>query len=63
MSGEHGSVVGRVRRCDVVDALRVADKLVETEEPREKELEILRSLVPSEKSNVAELIPSTADLE
>mgnify|MGYP001821559291 CR=1 FL=1 len=43
--------------------LRVADRLVETEVPTEKELEILRSLVPSEKSNVAELIPSTADLE
>ena len=43
--------------------LRVADNLVETEEPTEKELEILRGLVPSETSNVAELIPSTADLE
>jgi glutaconate CoA-transferase subunit B len=43
--------------------LRVADRLVETEEPTENELEILRGLVPSEKSNVAELIPSTADLE
>ncbi len=43
--------------------LRVADRLVETEEPTEKELEILRSLVPSEESNVAELIPSTGDLE
>ncbi|MCJ7754923.1 MAG: hypothetical protein MUP13_10200 [Thermoanaerobaculales bacterium] len=43
--------------------LRVAEELNETEEPSEKELEILRALVPSEKSNVAELIPTVADLE
>jgi glutaconate CoA-transferase subunit B len=43
--------------------LKVADELIETEQPTEKELEILRSLVPSEESNVAELIPSTIDLE
>jgi len=43
--------------------LKVAEKLVETVEPSEEELAILRSLVPTEKSNVAELIPSTADLE
>jgi glutaconate CoA-transferase subunit B len=43
--------------------LRVADELAVTDEPSEKELEILRSLVPSEYSNVAEQIPSTADLE
>ncbi|MCW8984321.1 MAG: hypothetical protein OQK55_03190 [Thermoanaerobaculales bacterium] len=41
--------------------LRVAEELNETEEPSEKELEILRTLVPSEKSNVAELIPAVAD--
>ena len=43
--------------------LRVADKLVETEEPTEKELEILRALVPSGESNVAKLIPTVAELE
>ncbi|MDH3812894.1 MAG: CoA-transferase subunit beta [Acidobacteriota bacterium] len=43
--------------------LKVADQLVETEKPSTKQLEILRALVPSEESNVAELIPSTADLE
>jgi glutaconate CoA-transferase subunit B len=43
--------------------LKVADNLGETDEPTKQELEILRSLVPSEKSDVAELIPSTADLD
>jgi glutaconate CoA-transferase subunit B len=43
--------------------LKVADELIETEEPTERELDVLRSLVPSEESNVAELIPSIADLE
>ena len=43
--------------------LKVEDQLVETEKPSTKELEILRALVPSEESNVAGLIPSTADLE
>jgi glutaconate CoA-transferase subunit B len=43
--------------------LKVADELIETEEPTERELEVLRSLVPSDKSNVAERIPSTAELE
>jgi glutaconate CoA-transferase subunit B len=43
--------------------LEVADDLVETEEPSQRELEILRALVPSEESNVAELIPAIADLE
>jgi glutaconate CoA-transferase subunit B len=43
--------------------LRVAETLVETEKPSRSELEILRALVPSEASNVAELIPSTADLD
>ena len=38
--------------------LRVADQLVETEEPSDRELEILRSLVPSEESNIGELIPA-----
>ena len=43
--------------------LKVADRLSETEKPTPKELEILRALVPSEKSNVADLIPSIGDLE
>jgi len=43
--------------------LEVAENLVETEEPLDQELEILRALVPSEKSNVAELIPSIADMK
>jgi glutaconate CoA-transferase subunit B len=43
--------------------LRIAEKLVRTKEPSERELEILRALVPSEKSNVAELIPSIADMK
>jgi glutaconate CoA-transferase subunit B len=43
--------------------LKVAEELVETEAPSRRELHILRSLVPSEESNVAELIPSTADLD
>lgn len=38
--------------------LKVAEKLVRTEEPIERELEILRALVPSEESNVAEMIPA-----
>jgi len=38
--------------------LKVAENLVRTEEPSQRELEILRALVPSEESNVAELIPS-----
>ena len=37
--------------------------ITETEKPSRNELEILRALVPSEASNVAELIPSTADLD
>jgi glutaconate CoA-transferase subunit B len=43
--------------------LRVAESLARTDEPSQSELEILRALVPSEESNVADLIPSTADLE
>jgi glutaconate CoA-transferase subunit B len=43
--------------------LRVADELAVTVEPSAKELDVLRSLVPSEKSNIAELIPSIAELE
>jgi glutaconate CoA-transferase subunit B len=42
--------------------LRVADEVDVTAEPSARELEILRSLVPSEESNVADLIPSTTDL-
>ena len=44
-------------------SLEVAEELKRTEEPTEKELEILRGLVPSEESNVADLIPAVADLE
>jgi glutaconate CoA-transferase subunit B len=43
--------------------LRIAEKLGRTEAPSEQELAILRALVPSEESNVADLIPSIADLE
>jgi glutaconate CoA-transferase subunit B len=43
--------------------LKVAEEPMRTEEPSEKDLEILRALVPSEESNVADLIPSIADLE
>jgi len=43
--------------------LQVAETLGVTKEPSKEELEILRSLVPSEVSNVGELIPSTADLD
>jgi glutaconate CoA-transferase subunit B len=43
--------------------LKVASDPIETKEPTEEELEILRSLMPSEVSNVAELIPSIAELE
>jgi len=43
--------------------LQVAEELVKTEEPSERELEFLRALVPSGESNIAELIPSIADLE
>jgi glutaconate CoA-transferase subunit B len=38
--------------------LRIAETLARTEEPTAKELEILRSLVPSRESNIAELIPT-----
>jgi glutaconate CoA-transferase subunit B len=38
--------------------LRVAGELARTEEPSDLELEILRSLVPSEESNIGELIPA-----
>jgi glutaconate CoA-transferase subunit B len=41
--------------------LRVAPEILRTEEPTAAELEILRSLVPSEESNVADLIPSVAE--
>jgi glutaconate CoA-transferase subunit B len=37
--------------------LRIAEELVETEEPSQRELEVLRALVPSEESNIAEQIP------
>jgi glutaconate CoA-transferase subunit B len=40
--------------------LRVAETLARTEEPSERELDILRSLVPSEESNIAELIATAA---
>jgi glutaconate CoA-transferase subunit B len=43
--------------------LRVAEELGRTEAPSQRELTILRALVPSEECNVADLIPSTADLE
>ena len=43
--------------------LQVAEKLGRTEAPSPRDLAILRGLVPSEESNVADLIPSIADLE
>jgi glutaconate CoA-transferase subunit B len=41
--------------------LRVAQKLARTEEPSARELEILRSLVPSQESNIAALIGAAGD--
>lgn len=41
--------------------LRVAERLARTEEPSARELEILRALVPSGESNVAELIPAIGE--
>jgi glutaconate CoA-transferase subunit B len=43
--------------------LRVAERVAQTNEPSQGELEILRSLVPSEASNVAALIPAIAALD
>ena len=42
--------------------LTVADELAQTEEPTARELEILRGLVPSETSNVADLIPAPGEV-
>ena len=41
--------------------LRVAETLARTEEPTKTELEILRALVPSEASNIADLIPTAGE--
>jgi glutaconate CoA-transferase subunit B len=41
-------------------SLKVAKDLALTEEPSERELEILRGLVPSHDSNIAELIGAVA---
>jgi glutaconate CoA-transferase subunit B len=41
--------------------LRVADTLARTEEPSERELEVLRALVPSEASNVGGLISASRE--
>jgi glutaconate CoA-transferase subunit B len=43
-------------------SLRVAEELVETEEPSARELEVLRGLVPSEESNIAEQIPTVGEV-
>jgi len=43
--------------------LRVAPEILGTEEPTAAELEILRSLVPSGESNVADLIPAVGEID
>jgi glutaconate CoA-transferase subunit B len=41
--------------------LRVAEELTETREPSQRELEVLRALVPSEESNIASQIPTVRE--